>query len=177
MSKETTNNTSKLSNDSKDDSQQVSLHKSLNLYIRQKDLTKFNRLFERYAQSTGNFNFSSSRPSFFSLGVNFLTYFFKKANLLIDAPGGFPDFISRPGRRVATDRTVSTDKKTHLSLKIPAEDYDSYIDLIYSFLKQKNDVHNMRYSPAYFFPDFLKLLQKNFRSFCSWGKKNDPGRN
>ena len=46
------------------------------------------------------------------------------------------------------------------------------VDIIFSFLKEKNDIGNEYYSASFFFYDFFKILDDNFEKLCKYEIEN-----
>lgn len=147
--------------------------KHLRLVVSNELVVDFEAFFKRFVEETETYWVNTSRVHIFVLGTRYLEQKYKKANTYHKAPEDFIKFISRKGNRAKTDE--STKRKLNpvpMFFEVSSDVFQTYFDIIYSFLLKNNDVHNTSYSASYFFQDFVDLLDNSFKSFATYGRKN-----
>jgi len=153
---------------------EVKTKKHLRLVVSKDHITDFETLFKRFVEETETYWVNTSRVHLFVLGTLYLEQKYKNADIYHEAPGDFVKFISRKGNRPKSEEsTLRKTEATPMFFEVDPEVFTAYYSIIYSFLLTKNDAHNLSYSASYFFKDFLDLLQNSFKSFCTFGKKNN----
>ena len=145
--------------------------KCLNLIIHHPLNARFNILHNSFIIKTQVYDIAS-KNAFLSQMIQFLTDYFKKEGFLKHAQDDFIFFIGRRGKRPKSDRFFPKKEGTGLFFRIPKPYYSQYIDLIYSFLANRDDLYNRSYSVSYFFEDFLDLIELHFESFVQQYIKN-----
>ena len=152
---------------------EIGTKKHLRLVVSKEQFNEFEALFKRFVEETETYWVNTSRVHIFVLGTLFLEKKYIKANTYFEAPDDFITFISRKGNRPKSEEsTLRKLEPTPMFFEVDAHVFQSYFNIIYSFLLIKDDVHNLSYSAPYFFKDFLEQLQNSFKAFCTFGKKN-----
>lgn len=134
----------------------------INFVIEQKVLLEFDMLYFDFMKLSRSFENSIYKTTFFEICVKFLISFYGD-NYSI-APADFVKMITRPGRRPKNDRAFGHDKRMKYYIMMEEAVYDGYINLIYTYAKDLNDLSNPFYSVNYFFQDFVSLIDDNMET-------------
>lgn len=149
--------------------------RNLNMVVSPDIKERYDVLFKRFVKKTDSYWYNVSRVNFFDIANRFLEHHFKEKGTYKSAPAKFIKFITRKGNRPKSERHFKRkDDGRSIYLRVESHIYDNYINLMYTFLSENDDITNTSYSVSYFLQDFLNLLQENFSSFCSYQKKREP---
>jgi len=155
------------------DTTDVKAKKHLRLVVSSAHIMEFETLFKRFVEETQTYWVNTSRVHIFVLGTLYLKQKYTRDKIYHQAPEEFITFISRKGNRLKSPEATlrKTDAKP-LFFEMDPEIFQAYFSIIYSFLLNKDDVHNLSYSASYFFKDFINQLNGSFKAFCGFGRKN-----
>lgn len=146
---------------------------SINLVVNPKLIFQFEEILNKFKGATEAYFTYPSKVQLFETGCSFLEDNFKSRSIYSKAPANFVKFISRKGKRPQSDeRDMRKGSGKAMFLNLTANTIDIYYNLIFSFLKEKNDVGNEYYSASYFFYDFVTLLDSHFDSLCQYENDN-----
>lgn len=146
---------------------------ALNLVVNKKLILKFEQLLGRFKKKTNAYFTYPSKVHLFETGCYFLRSLMTENNTYHTAPKAFIKHIGRKGKRPYTDEHNERKGNSRpMYLTVDTEVSEIYYNLIYSFLRSKDDIGSQVYSTSYFFKDFIELLSTNYHELCAFESKN-----
>lgn len=153
------------------DNQKLITKHSISLVVNEKLIFQLEDLTNKFKGKTKAYFTYPSKVQLFETGCLFVEHLYKDKNQYHIAPPDFIKHIGRKGRRpVSPEHEERKGNGQTLYLNINSDILDSYYNIIYSFLKLKEDIGNQYYSPAFFFKDFIDILEKHFTALCKYEK-------
>ena len=147
---------------------------NLRLDVAKLDIDAFKALNEKFLAKTDLYFSVTNTSQFFTLATSFLEFKYKSNKSYFEAAPGFVGYVGRKGNRPTTEESISRKEDSEsIFLALQGETCNTYLNLMFSFLKQRGDIHNKSYSVSFFFRDFIALLNDNFKGFCAYGKKHN----
>lgn len=127
-----------------------------------KDLIKrFQNLRIDYSKQHERFDVSNNLM--FKIMVLFMEKMYEDDNVMQRSPDDFRKYITRPGKRKATDRTYTQELNDEIVFTIPEYVSDTYMDVMFSYIRKDKSasVFDDHYSRPYFFYDFMDYMDAN----------------
>ena len=150
-------------------SDEPTTRQSINLVVNPNLIFQFEQILNKFKGKTEAYFSYPSKVQLFETGCIYLEKNFKEKGMYFDAPNKFVLFVSRKGKRPQSEeRDVRKGSGKAMFLNLTPDTITIYYNLIYSFLKDKNDIGNEYYSASYFFFDFVNLLENNFEALCQY---------
>lgn len=137
---------------------------NINFSVKKNIYTRFNKLlFETMIK----FDDKYSNSYIFTLGVKFLKNELSNKKEFQVAPNFFLKIVTKVGRRKNTDRTPAKNEGKFIQGTVAQNILTNYINLMYSFYTKSDDfdMAENNLSTAYFFYDFVELLENNKSDF------------
>ena len=148
---------------------QDDIKQAVNLAVNKNLIIRFEELLNRFKGKTKAYFTYPSKVQLFETGCAFLKHRYTSNGIYHSAPANFKKFISRKGKRPKSDEhEVRKGNNKAMYLTISEETFETYYNLIFSFLRDRNDIGSEYYSSSYFFYDFVIQLEELFEELCQF---------
>lgn len=117
-------------------------------------------------------NTKASYTTLFKVMIDFMVSEYNSNEMFLEAPEEFIEQYSRLGRRKRSSNTIDKENKENLFVRINEDYFKKFNDLLFSFLKSKNQENNQNYNYSYFVTDLINYASDNNKKFSVFSKKN-----